>query len=105
MKLLQIILALYVLVLSALPCEALCLDESTPVAAQASQPGSDHSHDETCSPFCLCATCPGFTVPQTPQLEAAITQRSRIPVAVLPFYQALHTLDVSDSIWQPPRLS
>lgn len=105
-KLWRIIWAIYVLVLSGLPCEAFCLDESAPIKDQVSLPASkDHAHEEGCSPFCLCATCPGFTVPQPPQLMAVTRQDSPIIASALPHYQAPQGFDVPGRIWQPPRLS
>ncbi|WP_460963756.1 hypothetical protein [Spirosoma litoris] len=100
-KLWRIIWAIYVLVLSGLPCEAFCSDEST---TEQTLPADDHRHDAGCSPFCLCATCPGCTLPQAPQLIGAIMAISPLILAVLTSYQAPHTLDVPGRIWQPPRL-
>ncbi|MFD2571977.1 hypothetical protein ACFSUS_15140 [Spirosoma soli] len=107
MRLVQLILALYVVVLSALPCEALCLgEEPTPAADQSPGPVSDDCADqEWCSPFCLCATCSGFTIPRSHPFSAVIPPDQLITVALLPCYQAPHALYVPDRIWQPPRLS
>jgi hypothetical protein len=105
-KLWRIIWAIYVLALSGMPCEAFCLDESTSATDQAALPASgDHSHEKGCSPFCLCATCPGFTVPQPPQLMTVAMPGVAIIVATLPRYQTPQGFDVPGRIWQPPRLS
>ncbi|WP_133299927.1 MULTISPECIES: hypothetical protein [Larkinella] len=101
MKWWRIIWAMYVLVLSGLPCEAFCPDE--PTMQQAPRP-DDHSHDAGCSPFCLCATCPGCTLTHAPQLIGVAASGNPLIMAVLPSYQTPHTLDVSGRIWQPPRL-
>ena len=74
-------------------------------ADQVTLPASkDHSHEEGCSPFCLCATCPGFTVPQPPQLMAVTRPDGPIIAAAMPHYQAPQSFDVPGRIWQPPRL-
>ena len=106
MKLVQLLLALYVVMLSALPCEALCRDEAAPLIADTPAPATeDCSDEEGCSPFCLCATCPGFNVPKPPQLVGMSVPDISILVSVRPFYQAPHAFDVPGRIWQPPRLS
>ncbi|QKZ14908.1 DUF6660 family protein [Spirosoma sp. KUDC1026] len=103
MKWWMFLLAMYVLVLSGLPCEAFCPEE--PITNQASLPDTDqHEHDERCSPFCLCAACSGFTIPQARQFLEAPLSDTLITVAIMSSYQTPHTLDVPERIWQPPRL-
>lgn len=101
-KLWRIIWAIYVLALSGLPCEVSCQDEPTTEQTSRSE---DHTHDAGCSPFCLCATCSGCTLPQAPQLVGVIISTVPLILALVPSYQAPHALDVPGRIWQPPRLS
>jgi hypothetical protein len=106
MKLLQLLLALYVVMLSALPCEALCRDESAPLSAYTSTPASeDCSEQEWCSPFCQCANCPGFAVPAPFELAAKTVAINLPATQQRSAYVAPHWLDVLGRIWQPPRLA
>ncbi len=106
MILLQLLLALYVVMLSALPCEALCRDESAPLRAYPSTPASqDCSAEEGCSPFCQCASCPGFAVPAPFELTEETLTTNSLATKQLPLYVAPHRLDVLGRIWQPPRLA
>ncbi len=105
MKLLQIILALHVLVLSVLPCEAVCLDESAPVSTQTSAPTSDQSEDDGwCSPFTICTTCLGFSTPEAPGFVWALPSTVFYSATAVPLYQSHHELDVPSRIWTPPQL-
>lgn len=106
MKLWAFFLAMYVLVLAGLPCADVCQDEPTATATQASTPHSDdHRHTESCSPFCLCTACPGFTVPQLgPPVAASSLPVSRAGV-VRSLYRSSHALEVPGRIWQPPRVA
>ncbi|WP_461141243.1 DUF6660 family protein [Spirosoma pomorum] len=100
-----IIWAIYVLALSGVPCEALCRDEPTAVERTSKPTSDDHCHDAACSPFCLCATCPGCTLPQAPQLISPAMPTTLIRESALSPYQAPFAFDVPGRIWQPPRLS
>ncbi len=106
MRLLVLFLAMYVLVLSGVPCDALCQDEPTAAAvAKGTPPHSDGQGDcKSCSPFSVCATCPGFTLP-APVWAVPVTRF--VPPASparLPGYRVPDTLEVAACIWQPPRL-
>lgn len=103
MKWIARILALYMLVLSCLPCNdsTECSNNSdTSIVAGAQH--SDHSnHPENCTPFCSCACC-GIHITQLSEAifiaapHQLITQHSLYKPAYIPatYY----------NIWQPPRL-
>ncbi|MBW3129917.1 DUF6660 family protein [Hymenobacter profundi] len=105
MKLWAFFLAIYVLVLAGLPCGDVCQDESTTTAQSSAPDHDDHTHTESCSPFCLCTACPGFTVPQLVPPVAARPLPSPLAEAVRSTYQAPHALEVPGRIWQPPRVA
>ncbi|WP_460975124.1 DUF6660 family protein [Spirosoma knui] len=102
MKLIHLLLSLYVVMLSALPCEALCWDGEN--VSQTSVPNTDDCSDtEWCSPFCLCATCPGFAVPAPLEFSKAQTAVCSLSNEQPTFYQPALRLIIVSRIWQPPR--
>ncbi|CCH55121.1 hypothetical protein BN8_04356 [Fibrisoma limi BUZ 3] len=64
----------------------------------------DDHHQAPCSPFCHCATCVGFTVPQ-PSISGLLPQTAcRLLTPSVFAYHPIHHEDVTASIWQPPKL-
>jgi hypothetical protein len=106
MRLLVLFLAMYVLVLSGVPCDTLCQDEPTATAAPGTPAHSDKQGDcKSCSPFSMCAACTGFTLPAP---VWAVPVARFVPTASparLPGYRVPDTLEVAACIWQPPRLA
>ncbi|WP_128547975.1 DUF6660 family protein [Larkinella soli] len=105
MKLWLLIWSMYLMALSGVPCpEQHCLDGHNHPAASASQPPADHQPDEApCSPFCHCAVCPGFTVPQP--LWSTLPAISFKPVFRPQFaYSSPTPDDIFRSVWQPPKI-
>ena len=101
MKLLTLLLALYMLTLSCVPCicEDNCADEKTEHATAADKPDADN-----CTPFCSCACCHSVVVSLKPVLSAK----------KLPEFCSKLSFDSTDqdftsynshNIWQPPKLS
>ncbi|WP_461103673.1 DUF6660 family protein [Spirosoma koreense] len=106
MKAVIYLFAWWLLLLSGLPCpDAECHARHTGNAAtSASLPTDDQDHEHPCSPFCHCATCLGFSVPQsfgyTLPTTAAVLTSSRQAFA----YQLPSHAGVARSVWQPPQL-
>ncbi|WP_421911853.1 DUF6660 family protein [Paracnuella aquatica] len=98
------IMAFLVLAFSMLPCGDVAKVASGKASYELTQsipePG-DGSHEDACSPFCICACCASFSV--ITRLAAAITitlpiqssQSSYLP-------DRLHSIVLP--IWQPPQL-
>jgi hypothetical protein len=100
-KYLSFILAVYVLLLSAVPnvVEDKCFEEQT------TEQGQDHNDDQDCSdccsPFMGCHTCYGFTFPTaTFSLKSAIVYSDK----KIPLYKDNITSEFFPSIWQPPKI-
>jgi hypothetical protein len=105
MKRLLYILPLYILLLSAIPCQAddgCCIDEAFTTAARHKNSLPDNKTSLPCSPFFACGTCHGFIIP-----EAGISlQHKEISLVPKPTLPADNTLPgFSSFIWQPPRIS
>jgi len=105
MKRLLYLLPLYILLLSAMPCQAddgCCIDEAINTAAHHRNSLPDNNTGLPCSPFFACGACHGFIVP-----PAGISLQHKdvpsMPGLILP---ASNTFPgFSSFIWQPPRIS
>jgi len=104
MRLLVLLLAMYVLVLSGVPCATLCQDE--PVATAQGTPARSGEQDDckNCSPFSVCAACTGFTLPASTWVQNTASVLPTPAPARLPLYREPAALEVAACIWQPPRL-
>lgn len=106
MKWFSYILSVYLLVLSCLPCAdqepVHSLQAQTQVSADAHRHSPIHLED-SCTPLCICTCCSGFTL-QTNNFthfqHIQLTGRPEFRV-----YTPENWLDLSYSIWQPPKLS
>lgn len=103
MKWLTVILSIWVLVLSVVPCcEVRQEDEPTEqTAAQSQKDYPDDDCESPCSPFCSCQTCPGFIIPVSVGLPVIVGQL--LPLLRVEF-RPLLPVSVVLSIWQPPQL-
>ncbi len=103
MKWLMILLSLYVLTLSAIPCSGddACCGEIVSGKCATDHPGHHHS-ELPCSPFFSCNTCHGVVVPGfIPGLSTRI-----VVVRSFPFTYIPHSLPgFAVSIWQPPQIA
>jgi hypothetical protein len=96
---------MYVLVLSGVPCDALCQDEPV-TTAQATPTHSGEQDDcKKCSPFSVCAACSGFTLPASAWAKHAPSVVLALASARRPLYREPTTLEVAACIWQPPRFA
>ncbi|WP_460984828.1 DUF6660 family protein [Spirosoma fluminis] len=106
MKWLTVILSVWVLILSAVPCcEVWHQDERTNQTTVQPEKGCPDDcstkRDSPCSPFCSCQTCPGFTVPMPVGLPVAA---SRLLPLLRAEFRPLLPVSVALPIWQPPQL-
>lgn len=100
-----LLLAMYVLVLSGVPCEALCQDEPATAAAQHNGSPAEQEDCKNCSPLSICAACPGFTLPAPVPVWSPGPVLLTLTAVGVPQYRTPHTLEVAARIWQPPRLA
>ncbi|WP_243854605.1 DUF6660 family protein [Flavobacterium sp. 270] len=106
MKWITIILSIYLIALSNMPCADM---EVNSIVHQKAQFSSDsHSHDkenDLCSPFCACNCC-GAQI-----LSYQSTNNITFPVvytaitAVVPNYKSVFISNFYGSIWQPPQIA
>ncbi|WP_339071049.1 hypothetical protein [Chitinophaga sp. 212800008-4] len=100
MRWLMILLSLYVLTLSAIPC---CGDDQCCEEMAGKETHHNHHRQELpCSPFFSCNTCHGVVVPDfTPGLSARVIILSSFSFN----YIACSLPGFTASVWQPPRLA
>lgn len=100
MRFIAIILAVFVVALSVLPC-CVCRDDvDTPVAQEGSKQIDDCSL--CCSPFQACGSCAGFTLPVTVDIAATV---QIIPFQPCDRYQLNLISFHMATIWQPPKIA
>ena len=103
MKFFAFIMAIIVLVLSSMPCtDVFALTSGKATMEITKSPASSGGRSDSCSPFCQCACCAGFSVYHSLNLFPVI-----IPITInLHYYSYLPSeiIQVSLPIWQPPQL-
>lgn len=106
MKWLTLIFALYLLLLSCVPC--MCDDiktSDTTRDTKTNNPAKKKNNDDNCTPFCTCTCCPA---PAFFHIKADYNTNK--PTAFInPMHFTLVDKDYSSynchNIWQPPKLS
>jgi hypothetical protein len=102
-----IILSIYLLAVSNIPCADLEVNSAVHQTAQFSA-DKNHSHDkenDLCSPFCVCNCC-GAQI-----LTHQVTEMFNFQVVYaiisiqLPTYKSIYTSNFFGSIWQPPQIA
>jgi len=109
MKAFSIILSIYILVLSCLPCGDVedCKVVDYDKIAFSETNHSTHQEDtETCSPFCICACCGTNIVlnfsfsPLISEIEQCfLSEKVKVN-----FYNTSFISDFYGNIWQPPKI-
>ncbi|MCL1867383.1 MAG: hypothetical protein FWF72_00305 [Paludibacter sp.] len=105
MKVLLVILSVYVLLLSAMPCHCNghgslsgIADEQTAIVAQ---DADTHADTDTCTPFCTCASsCHSATLFSK---IFAVTFPFISSTPIVSFYQANNGITVPLDFWRPPQ--
>jgi len=107
-KLVSILLASYILVLSCLPCSDSreCNINSPTTITKASGNHQDHQHeDEACSMFCSCACCGQIFVPHFQPMLIELSDTPHARKELFAYHNDRLPADFYGNIWQPPKLS
>ncbi|MCR4029918.1 MULTISPECIES: DUF6660 family protein [Flavobacterium] len=106
MKWIAILMSIYLMVLSNMPCADMEVNSAMHKTVQFASE-DNHSHDkdnDLCSPFCACNCCGAqvlsYEAPLSFEFPKPYTQIS-IP---LPSYNSVFISDFFGSIWQPPQI-
>jgi len=105
MKILYLILALYVLLLSVRPCciEEDCTDEDLSTKTeQTSNHNQGNDCNGNCAPFLSCGNCTGFNCPT---VSYPLTHPTTLESSQLQVYQSSFSSGFHFAIWQPPKIS
>ncbi len=103
MKLFHILLSIYILALSSLSCTDVDDIHAKKVTSEISsgQPANPHE-DETCSPFCICTCCGSMAVHFSEKTPVSPTE---FVFSNFSFSQENDVIDISFSVWQPPKIA
>ena len=109
MKLLNYILAVYLVALSCLPCADMEVSSAAHKVAEISTNHDEksHNHDkenDLCSPFCSCNCCGSQIVSFFKVASFNFTIVSKTIKTQLPSYTSKFTSNFYGSIWQPPQI-
>jgi hypothetical protein len=99
-------LAIYVLLLSCIPCQdeavAASADHSQAITVQQSEGAHSESVD-LCSPFCICACCASVTILSVAAVLPETNLARFITSAGFSYLQPVYGGDLR-GIWQPPKI-
>jgi len=103
-KLFAFLLAFLVLGLSCLPCVDEVFETNTckiKTETIAQDNHNEKDHNDSCSPFCQCACCAGFSVNHSfPALNIPAIACCKNFVSYLPE----NIIEISLPVWEPPRI-
>ncbi|WP_147271957.1 DUF6660 family protein [Marinilabilia salmonicolor] len=101
MKYLAVILSMYVMVLTAIPCNDVHAANTNSVSLELSEQSPNQTNDvDLCSPFCFCHCCQTLSFP-------SFFSISFINLVVITLDIKLKEPAISSpvaSIWQPPKI-
>ncbi|MFN8325740.1 DUF6660 family protein [Flavobacterium sp.] len=107
MKLLTVILSIYLVTLSAIPCADIKSESEVHLEVAQTSDKDNHSHDkgnDLCSPFCICNCCGQVTLNYVATINYDFpVQFEEIKSSKSTYTSALHS-NFFGSIWQPPQL-
>ncbi|WP_394349673.1 DUF6660 family protein [Adhaeribacter soli] len=106
MKWFNYILSIYLIIISCMPCtdQEPATSFSSVITANTHVDAQHPTHaEDACSPLCICTCCSGFTI-QANTFHNFQTLTVGFKTE-FPIYPQSNWLDLSFSIWQPPKLS
>jgi hypothetical protein len=107
MKWMNLILSIYLIALSFLPCADLEVNSLVHISKELSSDNENHSHNkekDLCSPFCICNCCGAQISGYFPTITFDFPAVSAIIKLPLPTYKSILSANFFGSIWQPPQI-
>lgn len=103
MKFLATILALFILSLSALPCDDVSFENQNSETMSEVVNLDNHSHSDLCSPFCMCSCCSVSITEPLKHIEYVVY--AEIPSKeVATFYNTSFSNNYYSKIYLPPQV-
>jgi len=101
MRYLAVILSVYVMVLTAIPCTDVHAADINPVSLELSEHSPNLTNDlDLCSPFCFCHCCQTLTFPS---FNNGLLSDVEVLTLNITFNESKLSSPFS-SIWQPPKI-
>ncbi|MCB9255672.1 MAG: hypothetical protein H6579_00930 [Chitinophagales bacterium] len=106
MRILAFILCIYIATLSVVPCTDYVPQTTHSSNTEVSTGDHDHNHSDhqdSCTPFCVCACC--GTMITMPTLQPLVQARVVISTDYLFYYTLDYSFDYNEGVWHPPAHS
>ncbi|WP_289658728.1 DUF6660 family protein [Flavobacterium panacagri] len=107
MKWIAIVMSIYLMALSNMPCADMEVNSAMHKTAQFASE-DNHSHDkdnDLCSPFCACNCCGAQVLSYQTPVNFEFPAPYNLISIPLPTYQSVFISDFYGSIWQPPQIA
>ena len=102
MRFLSLIMAFWMLGISAIPCMDVDPNPSQQKTEISKAVPCQDDHEDECAPFCNCSCCSFFSINQSATISVYLfIELSKTFASFLPE----NTSEISRPIWQPPQLS
>jgi hypothetical protein len=107
MRWIAIVMSIYLMALSNMPCADMEVNSAMHKTAQFSSE-DNHSHDkhnDLCSPFCTCNCCSAQVLSYQSVLSFEFPAAYNLISIPLPNYRSVFASNFYGSIWQPPQIA
>ncbi|MHC0440346.1 MULTISPECIES: DUF6660 family protein [unclassified Flavobacterium] len=107
MKWITVLLSIYLIALSSMPCADMEVNSAAHKTAQFSSE-ANHSHDkdnDLCSPFCACNCCGAQVLNYQNVAVFEFPSENHLISIPLPSYNSVFASNFYGSIWQPPQIA
>mgnify|MGYP006171204831 CR=1 FL=1 len=107
MKWIAIVMSIYLMALSNMPCADMEVNSAMHKTAQFASE-DNHSHDkdnDLCSPFCACNCCGAQVLSYQSAVSFDFPVAYNLILKSLPSYNSVFTSNFYGSIWQPPQIA
>ncbi len=101
MKYIAVILSVYVMVLTAMPCADVHAADTNSASLELLVQNQNHTNNvDLCSPFCFCHCCQTLSFPT---FYVSLISHIEMVTLKIPFKESRFSYPFS-SIWQPPKI-